>query len=187
MSTCRQLTVLDLGQNKLGEAGHKLAQSIRSWGEKLPLHPHNCSLTVPASLALVHSLSTCRELTVLNLGQNKLGEAGHQLAQSIRSWGEKPPLQKLLLYYCSFTEAASLALVQSLSTCRQLTALDLRGNSLGEAGHQLAQSIISWGEKPSLQKLYLHNCSLTEPASLALVQSLSTCRELTVLNLGKNK
>ena len=32
---------------------------------------------------------------VLDLAKNKVGEAGHQLAQSIRSWGDEPPLQKL--------------------------------------------------------------------------------------------
>ena len=54
--------------------------------------------TATASLELVQSLSSCRHLTVLYLEQNKLGEAGHQLAQSIRSWGDEPPLQELYLY-----------------------------------------------------------------------------------------
>ena len=83
---------------------------------------NNCSLTATASLELVQSLSTCRHLTVLDLGGNKLGEAGHQLAQSIKSWGDDPPLQKLGLYNCSLTAAASLELVQSLSSCKHLTA-----------------------------------------------------------------
>ena len=149
---------MDLGRNNLTEAGYALAQSIRSWGDEPPLQKlylYNCSLTSTASLELVQSLSSCRHLTALNLGENNLVEAGLKLAQSIRSWGDKPPLQKLYLYNCSLTAAVSLKLVQSLSSCRHLTELSLGENKLGEAGHQLAQSIRSRGDKPPLQKLYL--------------------------------
>ena len=190
LSTCRHLTSLNLGKNKLGEAAHQLAQSIRSWGDDPPLQKlylYNCSLSATASLELLQSLSTCRHLTLLNLRENKLGEAGHQLAESIRSWGDDPPLQELYLYNCSLSATASLELLQSLSTCRHLTSLNLAENKLGEAGHQLAQSIRSWGDDPPLQKLYLYNCLLSATASLKLVQSLSTCRHLTWLSLGKNK
>ena len=134
---------MNLGENKLGEAGHQLAQSIKSWEDEPPLQAlqlYNCPLTATASLELVQSLSSCRHLTALNFEENKLGEAGHQLAQSIKSWEDEPPLQKLYLYNCSLSATASLELLQSLSSCRQLTVLDLRGNKLGEAGHQLAQS-----------------------------------------------
>ena len=190
LSSCKYLTELDLGKNKLGEAGHQLAQTIRSWGDEPPLQQlwlHNCSLAATASLELVQSLSTCQHLAFLSLGGNKLGAAGHQLAQSIRSWGDEPPLQLLGLYNCALSASASLELVQSLKTCRQLTELSLGENKLGEAGHQLAQIIRSWGDEPPLQKLYLHNCSLTATASLELVQSLSSCRHLTALDLGENK
>ena len=190
LSSCRHLTVLNLGENKLGETGHQLAQSIRSWGDNPPLQDldlHNCSLSVTASLELVQSLSSCRHLTALNLGENKLGEPGHQLAQSIKSWEDEPPLQKLYLSNCSLSATASLELVQSLSSCRHLTALNIGKNKLGEAGHQLAQSIRSWGDEPPLQQIWLHNCSLAGTASLELLQSLSSCRQLTVLDLRGNK
>ena len=190
LSSCRHLTVLDLRGNKLGEAGHQLAQSIRSWGDEpllQALQLYNCPLTATALLELVQSLSSCRHLTVLNLGENKLGEAGHQLAQSIRSWGDNPPLQDLDLHNCSLSVTASLELVQSLSSCKYLTALDLRENNLAEAGEQLAQSIRSWGDEPPLQQIWLHNSSLTATALLELVQSLSSCRQLTVLDLRGNK
>ena len=169
---------------------YQLAQSIRSWGDEPPLQKlwlYNCSLTATASLELVQSLSSCRHLTVLDLRGNKLGETEYQLAQSIRSWGDEPSLQQLWLNNCSLTATASLELVQSLSSCRHLTVWDLGQNKLGEAGHQLAQSIRSWGDEPSLQQLWLHNCSLTATASLEFVQSLSSCRHLTVLDLGQNK
>ena len=129
------------------------------WGDEPPLQAlqlYNCSLTATASLELVQSLSSCRHLTALNLEENKLSEAGHQLAQSIRSWVDEPPLQALELYNCSLTATASLELVQSLSSCRHLTVLDLRGNKLGEAGHQLAQSIRSWGDLTVQVVVQLH-------------------------------
>ena len=190
LSTCRNLTKLQLGGNRLEEAGLQLAQSIRSWGDEPPLQKlglYNCSLTVAASLELIEFLSTCKQLTLLDLGDNKLGEAGHQLAQSIKSWGGKPPLQQLGLHNCSLTVTASLELVQSLSKCRNLTELQLGGNTLGEAGHQLAESIRSWGDKPPLQKLRLYNCSFPATASLELVQSLILCKHLEFLDLIGNE
>ena len=92
---------------------------------------------------LVKSLSTCRHLIVLNLGENWLGAAGYNLSNSIRSWGEVPPLKELYLHSCSLPENASKELVQSLSNCKSLTHLDLGRNILGEAGQYLAESIKS--------------------------------------------
>ena len=189
ISTCKYLTHIDLSNTSLDDAASYLAESIRSWGD----HPllqvlslHSCSLTAAASLELVQSLSSCKHLTELQLGENKLHEAGHQLAQTIRSWGDEPPLQKLNLYNCSLTTTASFELAQSLSSCQHLTELSLRENDLGEAGHQLAQSIRSWGDEPPLQKLYLYNCSLTTTTSFELAQSLSSCQHLTELSLREN-
>ena len=45
---------------------------------------------------ILKSLATCKHMKVLNLGYNKIGaEAGHDLAQSIRSWGDDPPLEDI--------------------------------------------------------------------------------------------
>ena len=101
-------------------------------------------------IELVQSLSTCRHLTELNLGENDLNEAGHQLAQSIRSWGDDPPLQELHLSKCSLPATASLELVQSLLVCKHLRHLTLLGNDFDETGYHLAQSL-----RLSVQCLYL--------------------------------
>ena len=189
LSMCRHITELDLGGNNLGEAGHDLAQSIRSWGCNSPLQQlylYNCSLSGIALLDLVKSLGMCRYLTELILGENDIGEIGSFLAQSIRLWNDDPPLQQLYLYKCSFSVIATLELAQSLSTCRHLTELSLSQNAMGEIGHKLAQSITSWGNNPPLQKLYLCNCNLPVDASKELVQSLKLCRHLTELDLGEN-
>ena len=148
----------------------------------------NCSLTTTASLELVQSLSPFRHLTELNVGRNKLGEAGHQLSQSIKSWRNDPPLQVLSLYNCSLPAAASLELVQSQSSCRYLIELDLRGNKLGEAGQQLAQSIRSWGDEPPLQILTLSNCSLTSYCNhLSLYNLCHHARHLTRIGFSKKQ
>ena len=186
LSSCRHLAVLGLGGNKLGEAGHQLAQSIRSWGDEPPLQEpnlNNCSLTASATLELVQSLSTCRCLTVLYLRGNKSGEVGQQLAQSIRSLGDEPPLRKLDVGWCSVPEQVWAELLQSLSSCKQLSDLDLSDNSLRQAGHYLAQSITSWGDNPPLQKLNLGWCSIPEQVWAELLQSLSSCKQLAHLYL----
>ena len=72
-----------------------------------------------------------------------MGEAGRSLAQSITSWGDDPPLQGLHLYRCSIPKQVWAELLQSLSSCKQLSDLDLLYNTIGEAGRYLAQSITS--------------------------------------------
>ena len=189
LSICKQLNRLNLRENNLSKSGHLLAQSIRYWGEEPALQKlwlYNCSISTSASLELVQSLTRCKQLTVLNLGKLNLSKAAHHLLESIKSWGEDSPLQDLFLYNCSLPVAVSIELLKSLAAFRQLTALNLGKNDLGEAGYQLAQTIRSWGDEPPLQALRLQNCLLTEAASIEIVQSLSICRHLTVLNLGKN-
>ena len=190
LSGCEHIIHLNLSFSIHGEAAQTLAQSIRSLGDEPPLQTlrlWNGSLTATASLELVQSLATCKHLTVLSLNGNKLGEAGHQLAQSIRCWGDEPPLKKLHLVKCLLTTTASLELVQSLATCKHLTVLSLNGNKLGEAGHQLAQTIRSWGDEPLLRMLYLRNCSIPVSATFDLVQSLLKCKHLEILDLEGNE
>ena len=189
LSTCKKLTHLDLGENNLDEAGYDLAQSIRSWGAMSSLqrlYLYDCLMPMDTSTELVDSLLRCIHLSHLDLGRNLLSEAGHQLAQLIRSWGDKPPLQDLKLFHCSLPVAASLELASSLSTCRHLTKLDLGGNNLGDAGFHLAQSIRSWGKNPPLQELHLYDCLLPMNVCSKIVQALSECKGLTHLQLGRN-
>ena len=165
-----------------------LQNQSETWVDEPPLQVlwlFNSSLSATASLELVKSLSTCRNLIRLNLGENKLREAGNQLAQSIRSWGDEPPLQELCLHNCSLTASASLELVQSLSRCTHLTELSLGGNKLGEAGYQLAQLIRSFKDEQSLKELYLQNCSLPAAVSFDIVKALATYSHLTLLDFKR--
>ena len=79
--------------------------------------------------------STCKYLKHLNLWSCNVGEAGRYLAQSIISWGDNPPLQRLHLYKSSIPEQVLAEVFQSLSSCKQLTGLYLKDNTIGEAGH----------------------------------------------------
>ena len=189
LSSCKQLTHLKLSRNTIGEAGRHLAQSITSWGDNPPLqklHLYRCSIPEQVWAELLQSLSSCKQLTDLDLSGNTIGEAGRHLAQSITSWGDDPPLRKLDLRSCSIPEQVWAELLQSLSSCKQLTHLDLLGNTIGEAGRYLTQSITSWGDNPPLRKLDLRSCSIPEQVWAELLQSLSSCRHLRELILSRN-
>ena len=189
LSTFRNLTIINLSHTQLGEAGSSLAQSIKSSEDESPLRElslNDCSLPTTASLKFVQSLSKCKHLTILNLSGNILREVGHELVQSIRSWGNDPPLQQLSLHSCSLPVHAAVELAKSLSTCRKLTHLDLGRNNLGEAGNHLVMSIRSWGNKSSLRELYLYNCLIPMNACIELVQALSRSKHFTHLDIGEN-
>ena len=146
LSSCKYLTHLDLSWSFINKTELSLGEAITFCGDNPSLQKlqlFNCSLQVDASLEFVQSLSMCGKFIELDLGRNNLGEAGHKLAQSIKSWGDEPPLQGLWLSNCSLTATAALELVESSSVCKKLTSLDLRENMIGECGHQLAQSIRS--------------------------------------------
>ena len=189
LSSCKQLTDLDLSDNTIGEAGHYLAQSITSWGDNPPLQQLNlnsCSIPEQVWPELLQSLSSCKQLTDLKLLCNTIDEARRYLAQSITSWGDDPPLQKLYLMDCSIPEQVWAELLQSLSSCKQLVDLDLSDNTIGEAGRYLAHSITSWGDDPHLEALDLNRCSIPEQVWPEMLQSLSSCKQLTDLQLSRN-
>ena len=189
LSSCEQLTDLDLSDNTIGEAGSYLAQSITSWGCNPPLETLNlryCSIPEQVWAELLQSLSSCKLLSSLFLSVTTIGKAGHYLAQSITSWGNNPPLEKLGLRYCSMPEQVWSEVLQSLSSCKQITNMDLSHNSIGEAGRCLAQSITLWGDNPELQELDLCRSSIREQVWSEVLQSLSFCKQLTDLRLSKN-
>ena len=189
VARCRNLKHLSISDNTLGEYGHHLEQVKGSWGyypALLKLDLKNCSLPEQVCAEILQCIAFCRNLTYLDVTGNTLGKSGYHLAQMIRSWGNDPPLQQLGLRNCSLHEQVCADVLQSLATCRNLTYLDLTGNTLGEPGYHLAQVITSWGIDPALQQLDLMNCSLPEQVCAEILQSLATCRNLTYLDLTGN-
>ena len=184
---CKHLTHLDLSQTYLGKSTDKLAQAMRSWGDEpalKELYLYGCSMPLDSSKELVQSLSACRHLTALDLRENVLVESGKHLALSIRSWGDYPRIEKLLLDNCRIPEIASKEIIQALSKCKLLTTFSFRGNAVGESGHEFAQSIKSWGQEAPIQIVILYDCSML--MSTDLVEAFSRLKHLTVLSLGRN-
>ena len=181
LSTCKQLTMLYLSYNIIGEAGYHLAESIISWGSTPPLQKfylYDCRIPANACRDLLLSLSSCNQMNTLVLCYNMIGHAGSQLAQSIRAWGDNSPLENLYLLNCSIPIEESKDIFQSLSACKHLTIFNMSHNVIGNAGLELAKSIRSWGDHPPLQKLYLDNCFIPADILSTLKQSLSTCKQL---------
>ena len=188
-STCKYLWQLVLSRNVIGDAGLKLAESIRSWGENAPLKELvliKCSMSERVWTEILQSLSSCNNLSLLDLSNNAIGEAGHHLTQLIKFWGDNMPLNKLFLENCSLPEKVCTELLQSLSSCKELSHLNLSDNKIGEAGNYLVQLVSSCGDKAPLQYLNLHHCSMPETVWVGLLKYLSSCKLLCGLNLSGN-
>ena len=189
LSACKYLTHLVLSGNTLGDGGSHLAESIMVWGKDTPLQElwlQDCKMPQDASVNVVKSLSACKHLTHLVLEGNTLGDGGCHLAVSITTWGPNAPLQELGLTHCKMWHDASVDVVKSLSTCKHLTHLVIEGNTLGDGGCHLADSITTWGLDAPLQVLYLRGCKMPQDASVDIVKSLTVCKHLKELDLSGN-
>ena len=179
--TCKKLTHLIVSRNSLGEAGMALTHSIRLWGPDPPLQVlqlDQCLMPEHGWIQLFMSLDRCKHITHLDLSCNKLGETGHIFAQAISDWGGQPPLKKLDLSYCSMPAKACDHLFRSLIHCKGLSYLDLSGNMVSDAGHQLAQAITSWGVDPPLETFIAEHCFIPTTVWPDLLTSLSACSKL---------
>ena len=191
---------LQFGVEKIGPlnyynlSGHRIhsdhINAIFSMGGKLPfnlLSLNHCSMTQDLCSMLLRALSVCRDLIYLDLSDNDLGDAAFKLADSIRSWGKKPPLQELNLARCSIPEKGLGEIVKALSCCKELQTLNIENATFGENGHLLASAITSWGDNPSLEVLNLANSTISLDSSTKLMKSLATCKSLKSLLLGKTR
>ena len=188
--SCTRLTEMSMAGNNIGAAGNILAESINQWGEHPQLWKINiygCGIPEPQCGQIIQSLSTCKQFTHLGLSGNKVGNAGEYLAKTIQQWGTDPPLQYLYLDNCSIPEEHCSTILQSLHSCTRLTELSMAGNNIGAAGNILAESINQWGEHPQLRKIDINGCGIPEAQCGQIIQSLSTCKQLTHLGLSGNK
>ncbi|XP_067836890.1 NACHT, LRR and PYD domains-containing protein 3-like isoform X1 [Heptranchias perlo] len=180
---CRELS---LGRNELGDSGVKLlSAALRNPDckiQKLELWANG--LTGSCTDDLSSALSPNRSLTVLNLGNNKLGDSGVKLlSAAVRNPDCK--LQKLQLWDNDLTVYCTKDLASALTTNRSLTVLDLSYNKLGDSGVKLLSAAL---RKPDckIQELGLDDVGLTDSCTDYLVSALSTNRSLTGLSLGSN-
>ena len=182
---CKFLWQVDLSRNSLGDTGLNIAQSITSSAlEELILI--RCSMSEQMWTDILQSLSSYKQLCHLDLSENSIGSAGLSLADLITSWGDDTPLKKIFLESCSISQQVWSKLLQSFSSCKQLSHLYLSINKIGGAGRFLAQSLELLGNESKLEYLDLHQCSMPEQVWTEIFQSLSTSKNLRALNLSKN-
>ena len=193
ISICSTLRGISLKNNTIEEPGKSLIhlpEAIRKWGDNTGLEYLvllNCSLNSDQSSSILQSLSTCKYLTYLCLSGNVVGSGGKHLAESIRNWGINPPLKYLYLLNCGLHEDDCAELLQSLLGCINLVEVNLSGNAVGKAARHLVEIIQKLSSYGKLEKLYLSDCSFPEDQCVAILKSLSLCKQLTTLNLSKNK
>ena len=192
LSLCRKLTHLDLGGNNVGRHAKHLVKFIRSFGIDPPLQKFllpNCSLTEEKCTEMLKCLSKCKHLTHLHLSGNRVGKGGIHIVEMVERLGLDSPLQSLYLRNCSIPSDTLQEMLKKLKKCKQLTHLDLGGQSLEKAGENLVELIESFGLDPPLQQLHLPSCSidLTETKCTEMLECLSKCRHLTHLQLSGNR
>ena len=184
-----ELKELNLSENPLGtKSAHHLAESIRSWGSDSALEILKLSgCQMQQCGDLLEALASCRKMVILDLSGNNLNvpRDGEKLAQSIKSWKQKPPLVTLNLNGCGLKHSPYL--MEALQTCENLRILELSNNVIGaEGSRNLARSIRSLGHYRQLHQLYVNNCQLDPYGCAELLNSLSACPELITLNISGN-
>ena len=187
--TCQHITHLSLSGNHIGASGKHLAEAINNWGDAPSLEGlclNNCSITEDSCCEILKSLATCQHITILSLTGNHIGASGKHLADAINNWGDAPLLETLNLNNCSIREDSCCEILKSLATCQHITHLGLDGNHIGASGKHLADAINNWGDVPSLEQLYLYNCSIPEESCCEILKSLATCQHITILSLSGN-
>ena len=187
LHTCKNITFLDLSGNSLGDEAQRLQEFIVNVGSKLQrLQLSNCRIPEHICGKILKSLATCQDLSFLDLSGDTVGAAGYHLSQSVRTWGLETPLQGLLLRGCQIPENVYGEILRSISSCKDLTYLDLSSNTVGGSTHHLVESIKEMGPNPPLQGLWLRNCKITEGVCGRLLKTLTSCRNLIHLDLSGN-
>ena len=123
--------------------------------------PSSETLLVPAMRNMIKSLSL-KKIEVLKLTNCNLNDVlSLSLVPAFRAW---KTLRELCLKNCSITGKSVTSLVQAITTCAQLTALDLSDNDISDEGSQaLAVSMLHECSEicsfPHLRRLNLSNCN----------------------------
>ena len=184
---CRKLVKISLSENAIGKAAVHLVKFINNSGRTQclqELHVRKCLIPRSFWQEIMESLGMCKTLTWIDLRCNAVGESVFQLAESIRQWGDNPPLQRLYLYGCSLPEEACCELISALFNCKHLTQLSLTGSKLCEQGLHLKRYLETITD--TLEVLCLDGCSIPVDVSGQIVSVLSTCNNLYHMSLPGN-
>ncbi|XP_044872096.1 ribonuclease inhibitor isoform X1 [Mauremys mutica] len=186
LSTKPTLTELQLGDNKLGTSGVKvLCEGLMDPNCKLQkLQLEYCELSPDNCEMLCAALRTKPSLRVLNISNNKLGDA----AVKVLCQGLMDPncnLQSLHLENCRITAASCGDLSTVLARKPSLTELSVGENKIGDPGVALlCQGLLNPNCK--IEKLWLWECRVSPAGCKDLSQVLSTKESLTELSLIGN-
>ncbi|XP_067916246.1 NACHT, LRR and PYD domains-containing protein 3-like isoform X2 [Heterodontus francisci] len=165
LSVYRSLTVLDLGDNKLGDSGIKqLSMALSNPNCKIQkLQLCENGLSASSTKDLISALSTNWSLIELDLGRNKLRDAGVKpLSEALSNPNCK--IQKLWLDDTRLTDSCAEDLASAVKENRSLTVLNLDSNSFTD------KSV------PALRRL-IQTCSSLEQIELLENKFTSTGKD----------
>ncbi|XP_034355471.1 ribonuclease inhibitor isoform X1 [Arvicanthis niloticus] len=177
---------LQLSNNDFHEAGvHILCQGLKDSACELEsLKLENCGITSANCKDLCDVVASKASLQELDLGSNKLGNAGIAalcsglLLPSCR-------LRTLWLWECDVTAEGCKDLCRVLRTKQSLKELSLAGNELKDEGARLlCESLL----EPScqLESLWVKTCSLTAASCPYFCSVLTKNRSLLELQMSSN-
>ena len=188
LAICKRINEIFVENFIFGDLAHFIPKAISSWEspslEALTLG--NCSIPEESCCEILKSLASCQHIIHLDLSGSHVGSSGKYLAEAIKNWGYAPSLQRLGLTNCSIPGESCAEIFKSFTICQHITYLDLAGNHVGASGKYLAEAIKNWGDAPSLQLLYLENCSIPEESCTEILRNLNNCQNLKYLNLSGN-
>ncbi|XP_054998279.1 ribonuclease inhibitor [Sorex araneus] len=180
------LSELDLGYNKLGDAGiAELCPGLLSPSSQLKtLWLWECDITSKGCGDICRILGAKESLKELSLMGNKLGDEGARLLCE-RLLEPSCQLQSLWVKDCSFTGACCQHFSAVLAQNKHLVELQLSNNKLEDAGvQQLCQALSQPNTR--LQMLCLGDCEVTDSSCRALAALLCANQSLKELDLSNN-
>ena len=124
----------------------------------------------------------CKSLSVLDLGGTNLGF----YAEHVNDIITVSRLKELSLRDCQIPPPICSQMIATLFACKNITHLNMSGNTLSNCEIELPDAILAWGPKPLLQELDLSQCSLSAKVSGHLLSALGRCKQLKTLQLQGN-
>jgi Ran GTPase-activating protein (RanGAP) involved in mRNA processing and transport len=177
------LRVLNLQSCCLDRAGAaQLAGAMQHWPQLEELYLCNNFFAFRAIQELRPALSAARQLTVLDLGRNALGNAGMTILSGALQ--HCTSLRELALERCSMDDGCADVLAAALKHFPDLLTLRLGDNSFSPIGmRSMAGAIHSLVH---LKEVHLRHNGIRDEGFRILTQALSSCRGLSLLDVGSN-
>lgn len=180
------LQELDLGSNKLGDAGiADLCPALLQASCRLRvLWLWECDITAEGCRDLCRVLRAKQSLKELSLASNPLGDGGARLlCESLLE--PSCQLESLWVKTCSLTEACCPHFRSVLTQNKSLLELQMSDNKLGDAGvRELCQGLGQPGSV--LRVLWLGDCGVSDSGCSSLASMLLASRSLRELDLSNN-